>query len=168
MAGPDENTKTGDNRGMTREPGTATPRPMGAPADANRGEFRAVDGVGMGRLEGLDFGEALVALRNDQRVSREGWNGRNQFLQLQRPDESSRMTVPYIYITTVQGNRVPWLASQTDLLARDWLLVTEVHLLRFGYDVVESGNLRRPGAYGISQDLRRRGDTGAARTTERL
>jgi hypothetical protein len=33
------------------------------------------------------------------------------------------MTLPYIFITTVQGNRVPWLASQTDLLAKDWYIV---------------------------------------------
>jgi len=31
------------------------------------------------------------------------------------------MTLPYIYITTVQGDLVPWLASQTDLLAADWV-----------------------------------------------
>jgi hypothetical protein len=30
------------------------------------------------------------------------------------------MTLPYIYITTVKGERVPWLASQTDMLADDW------------------------------------------------
>jgi hypothetical protein len=30
------------------------------------------------------------------------------------------MTLPYIFIHTVQGDRVPWLASQTDILATDW------------------------------------------------
>lgn len=35
------------------------------------------------------------------------------------------MTLPYIFITTVQGDRVPWLASQTDLLAEDWLLLED-------------------------------------------
>ena len=33
------------------------------------------------------------------------------------------MSLPYIYITTVQGNRVPWIASQTDLLSQDWYIV---------------------------------------------
>ena len=67
--------------------------------------------------------EAIEAMRNGERVARTNWNGKNQFLELQVPDEHSKMTLPYIYITTVQGDRVPWLASQTDILANDWELV---------------------------------------------
>lgn len=66
------------------------------------------------------FEVALRNLRLGYRVTRHGWNGVGQFLELQKPDENSKMTLPYIYITTVQGDRVPWLASQTDLLADDW------------------------------------------------
>ncbi len=33
------------------------------------------------------------------------------------------MTLPYYYIRTVQGDLVPWLASQTDMLAQDWVKV---------------------------------------------
>lgn len=69
-----------------------------------------------------DFGWALEALRSGRKVTREGWNGKGQFLELQVPNEHSKMTLPYIYITTVNGNRVPWLASQTDMLAEDWEL----------------------------------------------
>lgn len=68
----------------------------------------------------FDFGEALKRLKDGRAVTRAGWNGPGQLLILQRPDEHSKMTLPYIYITTVQGNRVPWLASQTDMLADDW------------------------------------------------
>jgi hypothetical protein len=32
------------------------------------------------------------------------------------------MTLPYIYMKTADGNLVPWLASQTDLLATDWVI----------------------------------------------
>ena len=67
--------------------------------------------------------EAIEAMRDGERVARTNWNGKNQFLELQVPDEHSKMTLPYIYITTVQGDRVPWLASQTDILANDWELV---------------------------------------------
>lgn len=70
-----------------------------------------------------DFGWALDMLRNRFKVAREGWNGKNQYLELQVPDENSKMTLPYIYIRTVQGDLVPWLASQTDLLATDWTLI---------------------------------------------
>lgn len=69
---------------------------------------------------GHPFEEALVNLKGGLSVARYGWNGANQFLTVQRPDEHSKMTLPYIYITTVQGDLVPWLASQTDLLAEDW------------------------------------------------
>jgi hypothetical protein len=68
----------------------------------------------------MDFGEALTALRHGHAVFRAGWNGKGQFLMLQVPDAHSKMTLPYIYITTVHGERVPWIASQTDILATDW------------------------------------------------
>ena len=72
-----------------------------------------------------DFGWALAKLRDGKRVTRKGWNGKEQWLELQRPDEHSKMSLPYIYIRTVQGDLVPWLASQTDMLAEDWGEVAE-------------------------------------------
>ena len=74
----------------------------------------------------MNFGEALVVLKAGGRVCREGWNGVGLWLEIQRPDENSKMTLPYIYINypqnakTTPGARVPWLASQTDMLAEDW------------------------------------------------
>jgi hypothetical protein len=70
--------------------------------------------------EGMDFAVALRALKAGRRVSRAGWNGPNQWVALQTPDEHSKMSLPYLYISTVDGRLVPWLASQTDLLAEDW------------------------------------------------
>ena len=70
------------------------------------------------------IGWAVKQMLNGSRVSREGWNGPGQSLQIQQSDENSKMTLPYIYITTVQGDLVPWLASQTDILALDWFIVT--------------------------------------------
>lgn len=71
-------------------------------------------------VEDHDFGWALRQLRADKMVHRAGWNGPGQYLRLQTPDENSKMTLPYIFIRTVQGDLVPWLASQTDMLATDW------------------------------------------------
>ncbi len=73
----------------------------------------------------MDFGEAIKALWDGHRVSRSAWNGPGQYLELQRPDENSKMTLPYIYIRTVQGDLVPWLASQTDMLSGDWIVCDE-------------------------------------------
>ena len=69
----------------------------------------------------FDFGIALDSLRDGRRVARKGWNGQGQWIALQRPDEHSKMSLPYLYIRTVGGDLVPWLASQTDLLAQDWM-----------------------------------------------
>lgn len=74
--------------------------------------------------DGDGFGWALVILREGGLVARSGWNGKDMWLALQVPDANSKMTLPYIFMTTAQGDRVPWLASQTDLLASDWHRVT--------------------------------------------
>lgn len=71
----------------------------------------------------VDFGTAIAFLKEGKYVAREGWNGVGQFLALQVPDEHSKMRKPYIYISPVDGELVPWLASQTDLLANDWYVV---------------------------------------------
>lgn len=80
--------------------------------------------------EQINFGQALEELKAGKRVGRLGWNGKGMWLQMQRPDANSKMTLPYIYIEYPVGHvaypdgcRVPWLASQTDLLAEDWILV---------------------------------------------
>lgn len=70
------------------------------------------------------IGQAIKELQNRNKVARAGWNGKGMSLSLQVPDEHSKMTLPYIYMETVQGDLVPWLASQTDLLATDWQVVT--------------------------------------------
>lgn len=74
-------------------------------------------------LEVFGIGRAIKEMQNGRCVSRENWNGPGQFLELQVPDDQSKMTLPYIYISTVQGDLVPWLASQTDILATDWYVV---------------------------------------------
>lgn len=71
----------------------------------------------------MDFGKALEALKLGQRVTRAGWNGADQYLELQVPDAHSKMQRSYIYISPVDGGLVPWVASQTDLLANDWQTV---------------------------------------------
>ena len=72
-----------------------------------------------------DFGKVLEhikALPNFQIAYRKGWNGKRMYITLQVPTDLSKMTLPYIYMKTMQGDLVPWLASQTDLLEEDWCL----------------------------------------------
>lgn len=74
-------------------------------------------------MDKLNFGEAIAALKSGKRVAREGWNGKGMWLALQVPDINSKMSLPYIYMRTACNNNVPWLASQTDVLAEDWVEV---------------------------------------------
>lgn len=77
----------------------------------------------------MDFGQALYKLKEGGKVARAGWNGKGIFIELQTPDKNSKMTSPYIFIDTTglqtenkaaPKSLVPWLASQTDMLAEDW------------------------------------------------
>lgn len=66
------------------------------------------------------IGWAVKQMWTGARVRRAGWNGKGMWLALQVPDANSKMTLPYIFMSTAQGDLVPWLCSQTDLLAVDW------------------------------------------------
>jgi hypothetical protein len=72
----------------------------------------------------LTFGEAIEKMRLGYKVARIGWNGKGMWLALQRPDEHSKMRQPYIYMKPTDGKLVPWLASQSDMLANDWITVS--------------------------------------------
>lgn len=84
----------------------------------------------------MNFGQAIEALKNGNRACREGWNGKGMFLyyvpaaNYPAVTEIARIqfgdTVPYgsyIAMKTAQNNVVPWLASQTDVLAEDWQIL---------------------------------------------
>lgn len=73
----------------------------------------------------LSFSDALIRLKDGHKVSRAGWNGKGMWIDLQRPDLHSKMTLPYIYMRTARGDLVPWLASQTDILSDDWEVISE-------------------------------------------
>ena len=74
-------------------------------------------------MKTFGIGRAVKELHNGERICRLGWNGKGLWLELQVPDEHSKMTLPYIYMHTVQGDLVPWLASPTDILTIDWMVV---------------------------------------------
>lgn len=69
----------------------------------------------------MSYGATLeLILEQGERAARDGWNGRGMWVELQMPDENSKMTQPYLFLCTADGGRVPWTASQTDMLAKDW------------------------------------------------
>jgi hypothetical protein len=87
----------------------------------------------------MDFGQALTALRGGGRVTRTGWNGTGMFVYLVDgshfevnrppllgiyPEGTAIDYRPHLDMKTADGSCVPWVASQTDLLADDWQEVT--------------------------------------------
>lgn len=93
----------------------------------------------------MSFESALCHLKDGKRVARSGWNGKGMWLALVRPlrgevvlgyhmsvgphsprwaDELDTSTLlPWIGMKTADNKFVPWLASQTDILAEDWEVV---------------------------------------------
>lgn len=88
----------------------------------------------------MNFGEAIEALKNGQKVQREGWNGHGMFLILVSATVGITLgeNTPYgkhlgsvattinahVDMRTATGEMQPgWLASQTDMLADDWTIV---------------------------------------------
>jgi hypothetical protein len=74
----------------------------------------------MSRPGQMRFEDALTLLRDGNAVKRDGWKN-VAFIKLQKPTDMSKMTEPYIYAVDKQNKHVPWLASQVDLFAEDWM-----------------------------------------------
>jgi len=71
----------------------------------------------------MDFGEALDEMKtHGAHVARKGWNGQGMYVALQMPDQFSKIGRPYLYMKPMDGNLVPWVASQSDLLGEDWVI----------------------------------------------
>jgi Protein of unknown function (DUF2829) len=75
----------------------------------------------------MKFGEALDILEAGGKIFRSGWNGKGMWLKLQTPGAETQMAHPYIYMEYPKGHKAhpngckaPWLASQADILAKDW------------------------------------------------
>jgi hypothetical protein len=86
----------------------------------------------------LTFGQAIEALKQGKKVARAGWNGKGMFLFLVPgstfkvnraplmgiyPECTEVNYCPHIDMKTADDKVVPWLASQTDVLAEDWDIV---------------------------------------------
>ena len=86
----------------------------------------------------MDFSKGLDYLKEGVPIYREGWNGKDMSITIIKgkkivfSEEKDRPEMyhgkygdtieylPYIMMKTSDGSFVPWLASQTDILADDW------------------------------------------------
>lgn len=95
----------------------------------------------------MTFGEAVERLKRGDRIARLGWNGKGMWLSLSGPLEGRQITadkfwsannahyaarqpdgaanvLPCITMKTADGSiLMGWLASQTDILSEDWVVV---------------------------------------------
>jgi hypothetical protein len=86
----------------------------------------------------MNFSMALVLLKEKQRLAREGWNGKGMYIYLVAgstfvvnrppllgllPEGTEVQYRPHLDMRTADGQYVPWVASQSDLLADDWITV---------------------------------------------
>lgn len=83
----------------------------------------------------MNFGQAIEALKQGGRVSRKGWNGKNQYIELARNisytnasgdvvnAEHDAIGNKAIAFVGTSGIQLGWLASQADMLAEDWQIV---------------------------------------------
>ena len=74
------------------------------------------------KMANVTFSVALDAVKRGDKIQRAGWNGKDLWVKCQRPDEFSKMTLPYLYIEYPEGAKCPWLASQTDIMSDDWTI----------------------------------------------
>lgn len=97
--------------------------------------MRKIRKKGKGKDENMSFGEALEAVKHGKKAKREGWNGKNQYIQLAtgisyktaegeivncEHDAIGNKAIAFIGTSGVQ---MGWLASQADMLAEDWEVV---------------------------------------------
>lgn len=86
----------------------------------------------------MNFSQALDEIKAGKKVSRSGWNGKNMFVFLVPGSKFKVSRAPllgiypegteidyhaHVDMRTATGQIVPWLVSQTDLLADDWGVV---------------------------------------------
>ncbi len=83
----------------------------------------------------MKFGEAIEAMKSGRKAQREGWNGKNQYIELAtnisyKNSEGKIINVEHnnignaaIAFVGTSGVQLGWLASQADMLADDWRLL---------------------------------------------
>ena len=73
------------------------------------------------------FEDALAFIKDGEKAYRKGWNGKDMWVRLTKHHRPMSMTtykqLDYIEMKTADDSIVPWLASQTDILANDWEMV---------------------------------------------
>lgn len=105
-----------------------------------KAQFWAIKGITREHKEEkriMNFGKAIELLKEGKRVQRQGWNGKNQYIELAERvayinakgeiinEGHSDIGNKVIAFVGTSGVQLGWLASQADMLAEDWKIVEE-------------------------------------------
>ena len=83
----------------------------------------------------MNFGKAIILLKEGKKLRRKGWNGKNQFIELATNISYKNADGEIININHktignkaiafigTSGIQIGWLASQSDMLSDDWELI---------------------------------------------
>ena len=84
----------------------------------------------------MSFGEAIAAVKEGKRIQRIGWNGKNQYVELATAisyvnpmgeiinvNHEAVGSAALAFVGT-SGVQLGWLASQADMLAEDWVIIS--------------------------------------------
>lgn len=66
----------------------------------------------------MNFGEALEIVKNGGAIGLPNWKP-DVKIKMQKPDEHSKMTHPYLYVESRFGC-VPWKETFVELLSEEW------------------------------------------------
>lgn len=115
-----------------------TDRPEYTFANITSDEWQIANEKNCPRLGGVatfSFGDAIKYLKRGMKVSRKGWNGKKQYIQLasgisyKAPEgnivncEHEAIGNAAVAFIGTSGVQMGWLASQADMLAEDWMFV---------------------------------------------
>lgn len=94
------------------------------------------------QVDGLSFGLAIEAMKQGRRVTRRGWNGKGMYVflvhgvdfhtnaDLSELEDQDVEVLDCLVMRTATGAFCPgWLASQTDMLADDWMLLPDCGMM---------------------------------------
>lgn len=117
--------------GSTAEEGYAVLNPDGSMVWTAKEEFEAA----CRPADAMTFGQAIEAAKNGKRISRAGWNGKSQYVELAtgigyvgadgktvNAEHAAIGNKAFAFVGT-SGVQMGWLASQADMLAEDWQIV---------------------------------------------
>lgn len=73
-------------------------------------------------MDQSNFEWALRKMKGRSSVARDSWPGNSTWVELYKPGKDDPMDMPYLCMKNLIDGAIPWVPSQGDMLAEDWVL----------------------------------------------